>query len=398
MNEHLPRNEMAQRGSTISFDRAIANAARICIVVLTILALCAVLIMGKEIFAPAVLAIVIGLMFGPLEDWLETRKIPSTLSAAVVVLLFMGVIAISVYFFAAPVSEWIARGPQIWAKLQEQVANFREPLAALTAFQEQLNTLGGSGDGAVPVTVNGGGILEAAMHAPSMAAEALVFLASLYFYVATRRQIRQAVLAACRSPRLRWRLAHVFREIEHRISRFLLTVTVLNLATGAATAAAMFAIGMPSPLLWGALAFALNYIPYVGQGVMIVLLLVAGAGTQDGLVNILLPLASYLVITFAEGQIITPHVLGHRMTMNPFLIFLSTALGLWAWGPIGGAISVPTLLILQAVLAHVVPQPDREVHEAQKKLTAAIFRRNATEDQAENDVPATDTGGGVVAR
>ncbi len=383
MNEQLASEHQTDGEPGSKLDRTLANAARISIIILAVLALGAVLILTRAIFAPAVLAIVVGLMFGPLEDWLETKRIPSTLSAAAVVLLFISIIAFCLYFFASPLSEWIARGPSIWENLQRQLANFKEPLAALSSFQEQLRSFGAE-EQAVPVTLeDSAGVMDWAMHAPTIAAEVLVFLASLYFYVATRRQIRHAVLAACRSPRLRWRLAHVFQEIEHKISRFLVTVTFLNLGVGVVVAAAMMVIGMPSPLLWGGLAFALNYIPYVGQGVMVVLLLIAGAGTQEGLLQIMLPLACYVVIAFAEGQIITPHVLGHRMTLNPFLIFLSTATGLWAWGPIGGAISVPMLLIGQAVLAHVVPQPDREVHQVQKRLTAAVFQRTSGSEGVE---------------
>ena len=118
-----------------------------------------------------------------------------------------------------------------------------------------------------------------------MAGELLVFLASLYFYLATRHASRRAMLALCTSKPLRWRLAHVFREIEHKISSFLVTVTMLNLGVGVAVALSMAAVGLPSALLWGALAFVLNYIPYIGQGIMMALLLVVGAGTNDGLIG-----------------------------------------------------------------------------------------------------------------
>src|SRR5690606_1425650 len=114
----------------------------------------------------------------------------------------------------------------------------------------------------------------------------LIFLASLYFYLATRDNIRTSILSVIVSRKLRWRTAHVFTGIETKVSRFLLSVTVLNLVVGVAVTIIAFAFGMPSPLLWGVIAAILNYIPYVGQAVMIGILLFVGFATQSDLVMI----------------------------------------------------------------------------------------------------------------
>ena len=93
-----------------------------------------------------------------------------------------------------------------------------------------------------------------------------------------------------------------------------------------------------------------------------------------------------MVINFAEGQVITPHLLGHRMTLNPFLIFLATAFGIWVWGPIGGAIAVPTMLIWQVALVHVLPRSDQTLRTVEKKLAAAVSHRRASDDTLETGV------------
>ena len=193
------------------------------------------------------------------------------------------------------------------------------------------------------------------MIAPAILAQILIFLASLYFFVATRDHIRISVLSLCVSRRMRWRTAHVFRDVESKVSKFLLSITFINFCVGCAVSLAMWAIGMPSPLLWGALAAVLNYIPYVGQGVMILVLLAVGLGTQTELGAILLPVGCYICINFVEGQIVTPHFIGRTMTLNPFIIFLSITFWLWAWGPVGGLVAVPTLLIATSVMAHALP-------------------------------------------
>lgn len=380
--------------SESQFERVIGNAARIAVVFLGFVALLFVLQAGQVFLAPVTLAIVIGLMFGPVADRVEQFGVPPALSAGIVVLMLIGVIAGGVALFAVPLSEWVARAPMIWEKLQAQLASLEGPLEAVGAFQEQVTSIFGSGPGnAMAVTVEDGGqMITVAMLAPAILAQMLIFLASLYFFVATRDHIRISVLSLCVSRRMRWRTAHVFRDVEAKVSRFLLSITFINACVGCAVSLVMWAIGMPSPLLWGAMAAVLNYIPYVGQGVMILVLLAVGLGTQTELQNILLPVGCYLAINFIEGQIVTPHFIGRTMTLNPFLIFLSITFWLWSWGPVGGLVAVPTLLIATSVLSHMLPSkplvPSRPVRRtrnmtAREELLANTAR--AIREQAEEE-------------
>lgn len=337
------------------FERVLNNAARLAVVGIGLAVLLAVLQAGQVFLAPVTLAIVVGLMFGPVADRVESWGVPPALSAGVVVLLLLGVIAGFATLFAVPLSEWVARAPLIWDKLQGQLATLKEPLESIGQFQEQLTSVLGS-DGAMSVQVEDASTVTGmAMLAPAVLAQVAIFLASLYFFVATRDHIRMSVLSMCVTRRMRWRTAHVFRDVELKVSRFLLSVTMINLCVGTAVSIAMWVIGMPSPLLWGAMAAVLNYIPYVGQAIMVTVLLAVGLGTQTELVQILLPVACYASINFVEGQIFTPHFIGRSLTLNPFIIFLSITFWIWAWGPVGGLVAVPTLLIAQSLIAHALP-------------------------------------------
>nr|WP_295889939.1 AI-2E family transporter [uncultured Devosia sp.] len=383
--------------SESQFERVTANAARIAMVFVGFLALLFALQVGQVFLAPVTLAIVVGLMFGPVADRVERFGVPPALSAGIVVLMLIGVIAGGVVLFAVPLSEWVARAPLIWNKLQQQLATLEGPLEAIGTFQEQVTSIFGS-DNAMSVTVEDGGqMIGVAMLAPAILAQVLIFLASLYFFVATRDHIRISVLSLCVSRRMRWRTAHVFRDVEAKVSRFLLSITFINACVGCAVTLAMWAIGMPSPLLWGAMAAVLNYIPYVGQGVMMLVLLAVGLGTQTGLQSVLLPVGCYLAINFVEGQIVTPHFIGRTMTLNPFLIFLSITFWLWAWGPMGGLVAVPTLLIATSVLSHMLPSkplvPSRPVRRTRNMTdreellanTARAIREQAEEEQKPSD-------------
>lgn len=383
--------------SESQFERVLGNAGRVALIFIGFLALLVALREGQVFLGPITLAIVIGLMFGPVADRVERFGVPPALSAGVVVLMLIGIIAAGVTLFAVPLSEWVARAPMIWDKLQEQLANLQGPLEAVTAFQAQISSILGS-DSAMAVTVEDGGqMIGVALLAPAIMAQVLIFLASLYFFLATRDHIRISVLSLCVSRRMRWRTAHVFRDVEAKVSRFLLSITFINACVGCAVSLAMWAIGMPSPILWGAMAAVLNYIPYVGQGVMVLVLLAVGLGTQTGLENILLPVGCYVAINFIEGQIVTPHFIGRTMTLNPFVIFLSITFWLWAWGPVGGLVAVPTLLIATSIMAHALPSkpmvPSRPVRRtpqmtARQELlanTAKAIREQAELEKEPNE-------------
>ena len=172
---------------------------------------------AEFVLSPVLMAVVIGLMFGPVATMIERRGIPPTISAAAVVLLFLLILALGMLALAAPLSTWIDRAPQIWSQLQFHLAQFREPMNVLEDLREELRSF--SGD-SVTVSVEEGTAVESvAVLAPAIIGQVLLFLASLYFFVATRQQSRNAVLRVCTTRKIRWRVGHIFRDVEHRVSR-----------------------------------------------------------------------------------------------------------------------------------------------------------------------------------
>lgn len=372
--------------SGIQFDRVTTLSSRFALIVLGVLAVIVALSLGRVILAPITLAIVVGLMFGPVADLLERRGIPSALSAGLVVILLIGVLLVGGALFAAPLSQWIERGPALWNKLREQLLALKGPIDSLGSIQDQLRTVMGS-DATLTVKVQDGGpVQDVALMAPSVLADILLFLAGLYFFLATRHHIRISVLSLCFSRRMRWRTAHVFRDVELKVSRFLISAAAINCSVGVATALAMWALGLPSPLLWGALAAVMNFIPYVGQAVMFAVLFAVGLGTQSNLAQILLPVVAYAAINLTADQIVFPHLVGKALTLNPFIIFVSIAFWLWVWGPMGGFIAVPSLLVLQSLVMHIFPTTQRLPMIVQRRLEAKAAAADAAATAAEKPV------------
>ena len=361
-----------------NFERVLGNAAKMATVLIGVVIALVAIQAAQVILAPVMLAIVIGLMFGPLADMMEQRGVPEGISAGVAVLILILVIISGGFLFYGPLEEWAGRIPLIWSRLQDELANLKEPMESLGAFQEQLKGILGS-DRAMEVTVEDGSTVTGiAMLAPAIFAQVLIFLVSLYFFLATREQIRIATLSLCVSRRMRWRTAHVFRDVELKVSKYLITITMVNVGVGVVVAGLMWAIGMPSPILWGALAAVLNYIPFVGQAFMAVILFLVGLATGGDLPSAIVPVALYWGVNFIEGNFVTPNLLGRTMTINPFMIFLSLTFWIWAWGPVGGLVAVPSLLILYSLVTHILPTSSVSPRKARR-----LVNQKATRDMAE---------------
>lgn len=365
------------------FERILGNSSQLAIVFVGCVVALLAVDSAQFILAPVFLAIIVGLMCSPIAGGMERRGMPPAISAAVVVVILLVAVGAAVLAFSGPLSVWVGKVPQIWDKLRTELANFREPLEALAAMQAQIESVFGGSNAMTVQVADGGAITEIAFLAPAALGQVLIFFGGLYFFVAARAGIRVGVLSLCFTRKIRWRTAHVFRDVEMRVSRYLLTITLVNLALGGLVALAMWATGMPSPLLWGALAFVLNYIPFLGQAAMLVLIFLIGLGTRDGLTAALIPTAAYWGLSFLESQVVTPNLLGRTMTINPFLIFLSLTFWLWAWGPVGGLVAVPSVLVLHSVVTHIIPTrsvvPSRLKRKIDAKASADTAEAQPTE-------------------
>ena len=342
-----------------AIESVFSTSARVSVVLLGILATVTMLIEGREFLLPVVTAIIVGLMLGPIADRLERQSMGPGLSAAIVVVLLLLAISAIIVGFAVPLSSWIDRLPKIWANLEQQLFAWNGVMTAIADIQASVRDIGGK-DAAMAVTVEDGGAVQSvAAIAPAVFAQILIFLASLYFFIATRKDIRIAVLRLCVSRQARWRFAHIFRDVETHVARYLSTITIINIGMAVVVSFAMWVLGVPSPVLWGILAGTLNYVIYVGPALMTVILLAVGLSTFDTPGAIIMPAVTYLGIHLTEGQFVTPHWLGRSMTINPFIIFLATMLWIWLWGPVGGFIAVPLLIIAATIIHHVIPLVDK---------------------------------------
>ena len=329
------------------------RSAQVAVIVIGAVATIFALHAGEYILAPASLGVVLGLMLGPIATRLEKRGLRPGLSASLVVILFIIGICLFAAAVVAPLSFWLSRVPQLWTDLQRQLSELKAPIEALKNVRDQLRELTGS-EG-LAVSVEGTGVESMAILAPAVVAQVLIFFACLYFFVATRNQTRTAILKLCLDRRLRWRVAHIFRDVEQLVSRYLLSITIINILEGIAVSVGLYLIGVPSAALWGALAAVTNFVVFIGPVIMVAILFMVGLAEFDSLAGSLLPVAVYLAINMLESQFVTPMVIGRTMTLNPFVVLLALIFWIWLWGPLGGFIAIPALLVVYAVIRNIVP-------------------------------------------
>ncbi|WP_245408230.1 AI-2E family transporter [Zhengella mangrovi] len=360
MRHFMPTQTRKAASTKGSFDKFLMLAAQVAAILVGLFAFTVMLDHGQVLIAPVTLALVVGLMFGPLADRIERAGVPAPVSAAAVVLAFLALISAVLATIVIPLSAWTEKIPVIWVRAQAILADWKDLLTTLDSMSDSMrNALGQSGQ-AASVKVEGSSTAESvAWLAPTLGMQIILFLASLYFFMATRHQLRFSVLGLCFDRRLRWRIAHVFRDVESLVSHYLMSITAINMALGAFVSVAMALLGVPSPLLWGVLAGLLNYAIYVGPAIMAVILLGVGLATASTPTGYLAPMAVYLALNMIEAQIVTPHVLGRTLTLNPFIVLLAIAFWIWVWGPVGGFVAVPLLLMATAAVRHVSPQNHR---------------------------------------
>jgi predicted PurR-regulated permease PerM len=331
-------------------------AAEISTIGIFILLLGACFYLCRPLLLPILSAVVIGMTFAPLIKLGARHGVSPWLTAVVLVLLVMIVVGLVATAMAAPLAEWIARAPEIGANIRQKLYVLDRPLSALRELQETLLPSAGS-----TIAVESSNI---SMVTPVVAfvtpavAQVLLFLVTLLFFLAGQMEFRRYVASFIGGRDAKLRFIRITNDIEHNLASYVATVTAINVCLGIVVTVGTWLFGFPSPVIFGILAMVLNYIPYIGPGCMAVILFAVGLVTFPSLGYALLPPAAFVALTTIEGHILTPAVLGRRLTLNPLAVLLALAFWTWMWGPMGAFLAVPLTLMGLVTINHLFPDED----------------------------------------
>ncbi|ALA17283.1 hypothetical protein AL346_07505 [Chelatococcus sp. CO-6] len=330
---------------------------RLAVIGIFVMTFGAVLMATRAVTAPVCAAIIVGSIVGPLVEHMARRGVPPFLSSIGLVSIFIAALYLLALTFSDQVNTWIERAPEIGGILEERFQAMRESVGFLRRIERGLSDVGRGG--AIDVQVSETSLLETALAAATPAvAQFLLFAGTLIFFLAGRAQMKRKLVVGFMTREARLMALQIVSEIERALGRYLGTVTMINAGLGIATGIAMWLIGLPSPALWGLLAFVLNFVPYIGAVLTTLTIFAVGLVSFETLGMAVLPPVVFLALTTLEGQFITPSVVGRRLTLNPFIVFLAVAFWTWIWGPIGAFLAVPILIVTVVLLEHVFPKDE----------------------------------------
>jgi predicted PurR-regulated permease PerM len=340
-------------------DEIWGSAAQMATVGIFSLLLVTALYFCRPIVLPVTAAMLIGTTFSPLMKRARAAGLSPWLTAVVLVALMVAAAAVMVTMLAAPMTEWIARAPEIGESIKQKLYVLDRPLAALRELEHALLP---SSQSTVAVQPS-----QFSMVTPVLAfvtpalTEAVVFVATLIFFLAGQIEIRRYLASFFSSRDGKLRYIRIANDIEENLASYVAVVTVINTMLGIVVGVGAWLFGFPNPVILGFMAMVLNYIPYIGPACMALILLGVGLVTFPTLGYALLPPACFIALTTVEGQFLTPTVLGHSLTLNPLAVFLAIAFWTWLWGPMGAFLSVPLLIVAMVILNHLFPSDDAKL-------------------------------------
>jgi predicted PurR-regulated permease PerM len=309
---------------------------------------------GAEFFLPVTAALVIAIALVPLLEWLERRRVPSALAALACVSLFIVLANIAVASIIVPASDWFALLPERITRIKTNLSPLIEVYASLERFiNETMSTMARSSvSSARTVTVETpNSLLDIiATSAPFAIIQMFFAILMIYFFLAGWTRMRRRTITSRGSFSSAMTTARVIQDMVDATSAYLATITIINMTLGFTVALALWGVGMPTPLMWGGIVALLNYVPYLGPIVAALLLVLGGLMTFADPWYAMVPAAIFVAIHLLEANILTPTVVGRRLTINPLLILVALSFWGWVWGTTGALLAVPLLIILKTVL------------------------------------------------
>jgi len=328
--------------------------------VLMIIALGATFYVARAVLMPIVLALLLSFLLAPAVQGLTQLRLPEPLGAAVVLLAILCVAGLGTYGLWEPATQWIQQLPKSVRQIEAKMRPVQQSVEELSETTKKVEEMTQVGSGTAPTTV------EVNVQRPSLTGtvinQTLSLLATvgavtilLYFLLASGDLFLLKLVRIL--PRLEDKkiAVAIVREVRHDISRYLLTITLINAGLGLAVGITMSWLGMPNPVLWGVMTGCFNFIPYLGAVSSAIILTLVALLTFDGLDRALLVPSMFMGLTTLEGFFVTPMIVGHRLTLNPVAIFIWLTFWGWLWGVPGMLLAVPLLATLKIVCDHIQP-------------------------------------------
>jgi predicted PurR-regulated permease PerM len=353
-----PPAEAAERGTEEGWSETRRSLAELSTIGLFVVAGLVALKVAAAFVVPMVAAIIVGSVIVHVGDRGQRVGIPPLVAGlALTAVLGIGLFLL-IEAIAQPIATLVHRLPAVLPRLASAIATM---LAPFTNLQNRLTGTGlGAGaddDGDLAGLEKMFGSLDLGAVASFLGGltpalgEFLIFLATLVFFVAGRAQLRRQSIMAFGGREERLAAIRIFNATEEALARYFGTTSVIYAGIGLATGLIAMAAGLPAPLLWGLLAFAMSFVPFLGPAIVSLAIASGGLLLDYGLLSVAWPVGAFMAVHLTCENAVVPAVLGRRFEINPFLVFVAIIFWTWMWGAIGAVLAVPLLLIARTVRA-----------------------------------------------
>jgi predicted PurR-regulated permease PerM len=348
-----PKPDLARTGEAMDSTRGRSAG----VTTLTVLALLYTLYFARPFLLPIVVALLLSFLFSPVVRALTRFRIPPPVGAGLIILGLLGSVGFAGYELSGPVQRWAASAPETFATAQARIRTVLQPLERASRTAEQVEKSAGAVAGPDQPR-------EVVVKQPSLIARvfgttqrflvtAMEVLILLYFLLAAGDLFLQKLIKVLPSVRDKRKAVEIARKTEASISTYLLTTFAITLSEGAVVALAMWALGMPNPLLWGAMVVVLEFIPYLGALIMTAILTLAALTVYDTVGQALLVPGAFLLINVIQGNFVSPMLMGHKLALNPVALLVGLTFWFWIWGLPGAFIAVPLLATFKIFCDHI---------------------------------------------
>jgi predicted PurR-regulated permease PerM len=314
---------------------------------------------------PITVSLLLFLVLWPVLRLLVRMRIPQSIASALIVAVLVSGFAAGFYTLSGPAAHWVSELPTIIDTVHLRLKGpVRQMQAAKDKVEEAISSEIGTPqekkaankrttpkeNKSQPAPIGLIDILTAVISSlGSFGGSLVIIFAMLYFMLANGDQYREKIVSVLPTLHDKKRAVAIIRRIQQNLAHYLLFITIINLVLGCFIGLGLYLVDMPNPMLWGAMATALNFVPYIGALLGQIIVGIVGLVAFPEPLDAWQPVAVYLGLSVIEGQFVTPSILGRRLTINPLIVFLAVLFWGWIWGIVGALLAVPLLACFKAV-------------------------------------------------
>ncbi|MFL2538852.1 MAG: AI-2E family transporter [Candidatus Rariloculaceae bacterium] len=293
---------------------------------------------ARVILVPLLVAVFVAILCAPVMKYLERQRVPTGLAVAMVVILIVGIMVLAGSFVGGSIGAFNERLPFYQERLNERLTD----IAAL--FGQQI-TVGRLIESVQPGSAMGfaANLLNSLQ---GLLANFFLIMFTVIFILLESSTLPAKMQLMMRNSRSD---TEYFRKFTESLQRYLGIKTLTSLSTGLAVGILTGIFGLDFPVLWGLLAFLLNYVPSIGS-LIAAIPAVFIALIQLSLLQALMIGLGYFVINIAIGGVIEPRVMGRGLGLSTLIVFLSLVFWGWIFGPVGMILSVPLTMTAKIAL------------------------------------------------